>query len=234
MASSAPYSPPASAIATGTSGDQPSTSPGDERDETRPLRRARSAPGTSRSTRDAARAATTERGMRRCRGPSLDACLPARSVCMSSPPRAPSRGRRRSSVATADPEPLEPRAKHLAVRAARAGTRGAPTSDAPRLDERHGVDLDDGDVEALRARRSSSAATNRGSTQGRQRDDERLRREDPRREEVDVAPRVRRLDARLEHRLDQPVALCRHPYPAGASGGSPPKPTSPTRSRRSR
>ena len=60
-----------------------------------------------------------------------------------------------------------------------------------------------------RPRRSSSAAKNRGSTSGVSASTSDLRREDSSRDHVDVAPRVRRLDARLEHRLDQAVALRR-------------------------
>ena len=79
-----------------------------------------------------------------------------------------------------------------------------------------------------RPRRSSSARDEPRVDEGRQPDDERLGREDAGRDEVDVAPRVRRLDARLEHRLDEPVALRRsHPGLQPAEHAAEPDETDP-------
>ena len=78
----------------------------------------------------------------------------------------------------------------------------------PGLDHGLGIDLDDRDVVAAGAevgdRRHEARVDER-----RQRQDERLRRKDAGRDDVHVAPRVRRLDAGLEQRLHEPEPLGR-------------------------
>ena len=60
-----------------------------------------------------------------------------------------------------------------------------------------------------RARRSSSAPTARSSSSGREREHERVRRQRPRRDHVEVLPRVAEHDLRVEQRVDDPVELRR-------------------------
>ncbi len=75
-----------------------------------------------------------------------------------------------------------------------------------RNDERDRRDLDEGEVEAARAQVHQRA---RGAVveQRRQRDHERLRRERPRRDDVEVLPCVVEDDLRVEQRIDDPVEL---------------------------
>ena len=67
----------------------------------------------------------------------------------------------------------------------------------------------------------------------REGDDESARRQRPRGDDVDVLPGVAELDAGLEQRVDEAIAL-HEPAPGWSQRRIPPKATRPTRSRRSR